>query len=650
MSEPDHPSVAQLTAFDAGQLPPDERETVEMHVGGCRVCCRLLDSLPENPLAALVRAAGTAAPDLPPALVGHPRYRLLELLGAGGMGVVYKAVHRHMDRLVALKIIDRRLSGRPDFIERFRREVKAAARLSHPNIVSALDAEQADDLHFLVMEYVPGISLDKELQRRGAFPVALACDLVRQAALGLEHAHQQGMVHRDIKPANLLLTPTHQIKILDFGLALTRMEGDEPMPPGSAPSAILLGTPDYLAPEQAQDPEHVDPRADIYSLGCTLHHLLTGQPPYPGASPLQKLLGHQQRQPPSLAELRPDVPEPLAAIVTRMLAKDPSQRYPTAVAVADDLAIFAAGGLPRVAARTTSPQRWFWAAALVLVAAALLIVPVSIGAILVWQQLPRDDSPSGSAQGSPRDAAKGPAEHPPLAGPPAEVATLEPGPLSAPQMRDQVVTWVRLNNRFGPGHRLVSDIAGNLDANSERFENFQLSLGAGLVKSQKYTVLAAHQAGLFMVEIPESLDPELKRDAVKRTFEWYAPSRALRRVPGTAELSALSIKNSRSLSAADPVTGQLTYRILSKPTAKLALRLTYYFDRTRRIMLIYPKELGESPQGVLDFTMAPLATADLHPRGPLLLFVELSTQGGVQEFIESNAVAALVNVKEGNDP
>jgi hypothetical protein len=272
-------------------------------------------------------------------------------------------------------------------------------------------------------------------------------------------------------------------------------------------------------------------------------------------------------------------------------------------------------------------------------------VPVSIGAFLIWQQLPWDDSPSNSAQGSPQDAAKRPAERPPVAGPPADVATLEPGPLSATQMRDQVLTWVRLNNCFGPDHKLVSDIAGNLDSNAERSENFQLSLGAGLVKSQKYTVLAAHQAGLFMVEIPESLDPELKRDAVKRTFEWYARSRAVRRAAAAAELSALSFKGSNSLSAADPVTGQLTYRVLNKPPTKLALRLTYYFDRTRRIMLIYPKELGDAPQGSLEFTMAPLATTDLHPRGPLLLFVELSTESGGQEFIESNTVAALVNVK-----
>src|SRR5262249_3247528 len=154
------------------------------------------------------------------------------------------------------------------FVERFRREVRAAARLSHPNIVTAHDADQAGDTHFLVMEYVAGTSLDRELRRRGPFPVAEACDLIRQAALGLQHAHERGMVHRDVKPANLLLTPAGQVKVLDFGLAhVAGAAGDE-----SLPSATVVGTPDYLAPEQARDPRHGDVRADVYSLGCTLHH------------------------------------------------------------------------------------------------------------------------------------------------------------------------------------------------------------------------------------------------------------------------------------------------------------------------------------------------------------------------------------------
>jgi serine/threonine protein kinase len=232
-----HPTLDQLATFDLGQLGRREWEDIQRHIAECAVCCGKLETIPDDNLVALMRASARKAstangpgstantlpgiplpPEIPPELAEHPRYQILEILGAGGMGTVIKAQHRLMNRLVALKVVNRNLVQSPEAVERFHREVQAAARLSHPNIVAGLDAEQAGNVHFLVMEFVPGESLDRILGQ-GRVDVNQACDWIRQAALGLQHAFEQGMVHRDIKPANLMLTPTSQIKILDFGLA-----------------------------------------------------------------------------------------------------------------------------------------------------------------------------------------------------------------------------------------------------------------------------------------------------------------------------------------------------------------------------------------------------------------------------------------------
>jgi hypothetical protein len=294
-------------------------------------------SLPEGDT--LTPQAGAAPADVPPPLVDHPRYRVVGLLGRGGMGAVYRAEHRLMQRQVALKVINPSLTTSADSVERFRREVVAAARLTHPNIVAAYDAEQAGDLHFLVMELVEGMSLNALVQRRGRLSVTDACRCVRQAALGLQHAHEQGMVHRDIKPHNLMLTPKGQVKILDFGLA--RFVSETSRAAGDLTQAgTVMGTPDYMAPEQAQDPRAADIRADIYSLGCTLYHLLTGQRPFPEGDSLNKVIAHIQRAPRPVAELRPDVPAELCGVVERMLAKDKDQRFQTPAEVAAALAPF----------------------------------------------------------------------------------------------------------------------------------------------------------------------------------------------------------------------------------------------------------------------------------------------------------------------
>ena len=307
---------------------------------------------------------------IPPDLINHPRYAILQYLGSGGMGTVYKAQHRLMERLVALKIISLDLAGRPLMVERFRREVKAAARLSHPNIVAAYDADQAGDTHFLVMEFVEGVDLDHILQLRGRLPVARACDYTRQAALGLQHAWECGMVHRDIKPHNLMLTSQGQVKILDFGLSrfLSEIEPAKLAPSGmpaparersTAPSKEAIagsrpdsfketayadtgaGTADYIAPEEAVDARRADIRADIYSLGCTLYRFLSGRVPFPDGDLMHKIRGHVERMPEPLCGLCPELPARLCQLVERMMAKDPAQRYQTPVEVARALAPFA---------------------------------------------------------------------------------------------------------------------------------------------------------------------------------------------------------------------------------------------------------------------------------------------------------------------
>jgi len=278
-------------------------------------------------------------PDLPPELVNHPKFQVLRRLGQGGMGTVYHARHKVMDRDVALKVINPAFLEHPDALPRFFAEVKAAARLDHPNIVRAYDAEPAGSLQLFVMEYVEGINLADYLARKGPLSVEHACRFVLQAAAGLQHAHEQGMVHRDIKPANLMLTRKGQIKILDFGLA--RLASERRQGTGLTQSNAFLGTPEYVAPEQALDARQADIRADLYSLGCTLFYLLAGRSPFQADTVMKMVLSHIENEAPSLHQLRPDVPAGLAAVVARLLAKDPKQRYQLPIEVVRALAPFA---------------------------------------------------------------------------------------------------------------------------------------------------------------------------------------------------------------------------------------------------------------------------------------------------------------------
>ncbi len=253
-------------------------------------------------------------------------YVLMEKIGAGGMGQVFKARHRRMDRLVAVKLLPAAMTKNKDAIARFEREVKAAAKLRHTNIVAADDADQANGVHFLVMELVEGSDLSALVKKNGPFSIEKAVNCILQAARGLEAAHAEGIVHRDIKPANLLLDKKGTVKILDMGLA--RIHGDGGQAELTATGAVM-GTVDYMAPEQARSTKTADARADIYSLGCSLFYLLTAKATYDGDTLTEKLLAHQSDPIPELRKILPDVPEQLAAVFRKMVAKKVEDRYQT---------------------------------------------------------------------------------------------------------------------------------------------------------------------------------------------------------------------------------------------------------------------------------------------------------------------------------
>jgi serine/threonine-protein kinase len=260
-----------------------------------------------------------------------------------------------MNRTVALKLLAPNLVQTPKARELFQREVRAAAKLNHANIVTAYDANQIEDRYFLVMEFVDGPNLDQLVRGQKPLPVPLVCEIIRQTANGLQYAHEMGMVHRDIKPANLLVQlagPNQDltVKILDFGLARLHEPGQENLPGGDR---VIMGTPDFLSPEQATSLQDVDIRSDLYSLGCTFYFLLTGRVPFPKGTPLEKLERHKNEDPPPVEEIRPDVPAPVASIVRRLMAKYPPHRFQTPAELAEALVPFANAEAPALPNRPT---------------------------------------------------------------------------------------------------------------------------------------------------------------------------------------------------------------------------------------------------------------------------------------------------------
>ena len=287
-------------------------------------------------------------------------YIVLDILGRGGMGVVFKARHRRMDRVVALKTLPSTM--KPETIQRFYREVKAAARLSHPNIVTAYDAGEQDGTHYLVMELVEGSDLSALVKKHGPMTLRSAIDCTLQAARGLQYAHSMGVVHRDVKPSNLLLDRRGIIKILDMGLARINENF------GRAAQGIveasdltgtgqIMGTIDYMSPEQAEDMRTADHRSDIYSLGCTLFYVLTRRPVFGGDTIMKRILAHRNEPVPSLVELRPDCPETFDAVLQRMMAKRPEDRHQTMDEVIADIEAHlpSADAAPPIASESGEP-------------------------------------------------------------------------------------------------------------------------------------------------------------------------------------------------------------------------------------------------------------------------------------------------------
>ena len=270
-------------------------------------------------------------------------YELLASLGKGGMGTIFRARHVRLKKEFALKILSPRLACDQAAIRRFEREIEALGRLEHVHLVRASDAGVENGVPFVVMELLDGTDLAKLIEQRGAWLIGLACEVVRQAALGLQHAFERGLVHRDIKPSNLWLTPAGVVKVLDLGLARL---GDEESSAAEAMTGagMWIGTPDYMAPEQILDSHNADIRADLYGLGCTLFHLLSGEPPFDSSTyPTlrHKREAHLQEPPPNIRQLRPDVPVELAKVAARLLAKRPQDRYQTPAEAAAALAPFA---------------------------------------------------------------------------------------------------------------------------------------------------------------------------------------------------------------------------------------------------------------------------------------------------------------------
>ncbi|MFO0868880.1 MAG: protein kinase [Pirellulales bacterium] len=372
------PARESYIDFLDGLLPEEQLDAVSNHLESCRECQNVVDTLDQlhDTLVSELRELRDVAPDTglpavcaealarvelfydfplskedPPAalkLGWLGKYELLGRLGQGGMGTVYLARQARLDRRVALKVLSPSRIADKNSLARFESEMRAVGKLEHPNIVRAYDADEFEGVHFLVMEAVSGCDLAQLMKRRSQpFPIAEACEIIRQAAVGLEHAHQHGLVHRDIKPSNLILTTAGDIKLLDLGLAVLQpgvRVGDE-----LTEESQLVGTPEYIAPEQAIDSHAIGPRADIYSLGVTFYKLLTGRTPYGEGhrdKPLRMILAHLHSPIVDIRTLRNDIPAALAEIVHRMLAKNPAERFASAAEVSTSLAPWVGASRP----------------------------------------------------------------------------------------------------------------------------------------------------------------------------------------------------------------------------------------------------------------------------------------------------------------
>ncbi len=293
------------------------------------------------------------------------QYRILDVLGGGGFGQVFKASHTVLDRVVALKLMTADYCRSRLLKDVFRRELAAVRRLNHPNIASTCDANIIDGTLFLAMEYVPGTTLDRFVRDNKNLSLAQVCSIMLQVCHGLQHAHENGVIHRDIKPDNILVarsggsgdTQCISVKVIDFGLARLQPQGDQPTGTLLVEAGAIVGTPAFMSPEQAQDPHSADSRSDLYSLGCTFYYLLTGRFPFEGSSPRITLELHSVQNARPVRELRPEVPVGLAAIVARLMAKQPGDRYQSAAELIEALAGSVLSGLLRENDLPAAPPR-----------------------------------------------------------------------------------------------------------------------------------------------------------------------------------------------------------------------------------------------------------------------------------------------------
>jgi serine/threonine protein kinase len=380
-----HPTDVALRNFSLGKVDEGTAESINSHLTRCAECQlkvaeissdsflgRLRDARVKPAVSLPVQSATDGSPDdkgrpqpyvqpetLPPDLAEHADYQILRELGRGGMGVVYLAHNRLMGRDEVLKVVSKHLIERKGVLERFSREIRSAARLMHPNIVHAYSAFRLGESIVFAMEYVEGLDLAKLVKTKGPLPVLHSCNFAYQAALGLQHAHEQGMVHRDIKPGNLMLSRKGNkavVKVLDFGLAKATRES--PLDGALTHQGQMLGTPDFIAPEQIRDAQSAGIQADVYSLGCTLYYLLTGAPPFAATSLYDLLQAHFSMDAAPLNLVRPEVPFELAALIAKMMAKDLNRRFQTPEEVAEALKPFfksTAPGSPASDAQMSRP-------------------------------------------------------------------------------------------------------------------------------------------------------------------------------------------------------------------------------------------------------------------------------------------------------
>ncbi len=358
-----HPKNWVLQAYETGSLGVSAMESVREHLVHCDECRSRLTPLADTrTMDAPPRPRPVDHDEFPADLLGLKQYELRGRIGGGGMGVVYLAYHKYTNRLEALKVINKDLLERRGVLDRFLREIAAACKLNHPNVATAYTALPAGNSLVFAMEHIDGRDLGQVVKQRGPLPVAVAADFIRQAALGLQHAHEKGLVHRDVKPQNMMVSNERGeggmgpvVKLLDFGLAKAVSEDAHAADLTSA--EVVLGSPHYMAPEQAEDARKADVRADIYGLGCTLYFLLTGRPPFQAASLTGLLLAHQRDDPVPVRELRPDVPRELADVLARMMAKRPEARYQEPSEVARALSPFIKHAEPALAPALRPPPR-----------------------------------------------------------------------------------------------------------------------------------------------------------------------------------------------------------------------------------------------------------------------------------------------------